>query len=336
MTDRPRQQYQDAAVLVVGGAGFIGTHLTQALLAAGARVYCAVRHPAKVEHSIAPEMEGRLSFLECDVRDRTQVQTVIETSSPQIVFNLASAPRLGNSMEEYRAQCDTTFGGVLNLVVSVMSLSEPPLLIQLGSSEEYGRGMPPFEETQPDDPISPYSLAKSTATKFLTLSSQKSGVPAIVVRPTVVYGPGQRGDMFIPYLLKHYCANQVPELTPGGQTRDFVYIDDAIAGLLAAGLHPECVGEVFNISSGEGVELKVVASAAAQLSRYSGDKGLGRKEYRPNEVMEHCASFRKASYRLDWAPRVNLGEGIKRTVTWWQQNASAPNYAKAAGTDTSD
>jgi UDP-glucose 4-epimerase len=124
--------------------------------------------------------------------------------------------------------------------------------------------------------------------------------------------------MVIPYLFECY-KNQTPaQISAGEQTRDFVYIDDCVDGLLLLGLRADLAGECFNLGSGTEVKLKEVAEEIARLTGYQGDLGLGSRPYRAAEVMRHKESVAKALDKLGWQAQISLADGLARTYMWWQ------------------
>jgi nucleoside-diphosphate-sugar epimerase len=298
-------EYAGKRVLVLGASGFIGTKLTQALEALGANIFAGSRS-------------------QCDVTAPAQLSATFDQAQPEIIFNLTMAPRGNGDIADYRTQFAVTFGGTTNIAQLMIARHPQALLVQVGSSEEYGRSSTPFHENQGDDPVSAYSVAKCAATRFLITAAGNLNLNAIVARPTVVYGPGQCGAMFIPSLMSAYTDKRVPDLTPGEQTRDFIYIDDLIAGLLVLGLNRRLSGEIFNLCSGVASPLKTVARVVADLCQYEGELGLGRRSYRRHEVMEHCASFAKVHAAVGWSPEITIEEGLRRTVNWWQTRTKAP------------
>lgn len=303
-------------VLIFGASGFIGAHLSQSLAMAGAQVHCASRslQSSSISRSGQP---GSLTVT-CDVTDKQQVKRVVARTRPQLIFNLACARRRELDIDEFRSQMNTTAGGVMNIAEAIGGEQPEALLVHLGSSEEYGDSDVPFLESHPDNPSSAYSVAKCAATRFLLAAKRAMNLRVIVARPSVVFGPGQKSDMFIPYAIAHYCGGQMPDLTPGEQTRDFIYIDDLVDGLLTAGMHPELSGEIFNFSSGKSLPLRDVARLVAELCHYRGELGIGKRPYRRAEVMKHCASWQKAADMLGWRPQVDFEKGLERTVSWWQ------------------
>ncbi len=312
--DRNQDSLRQKRVLVVGGSGFIGAHLVSALAACGANVIAASRSARRMSAAVA-------EWEKVDVADRGAVDLLIAKVRPEVVYNLAAHVGARRSFQDYFPHLETTFGGAVNLAYAVLRQSVP-LMIQAGSSEEYGDEPVPFKEDQPLKPISPYSAAKAAATSVLLSGFRSFSLPVIIVRPTVVYGPGQDSAMFIPSLFRHYTTRSTPALSSGEQSRDFLYIDDLIRALIELCGRTDLCGCVFNLSSNREYKLKSVAEKVAAMCHYQGDLGLGRLPYRQPEVMRHRATFDRATEALGWRPEVSLKQGLGCTLDWWQSRGS--------------
>lgn len=312
------------SILVTGAGGFIGRHLVSALAKQGAHVL-ATGH--KLPSAARPDSAAeRTEWRRLDVTDRAGVEQMVASTSPDVIFHLAAIVGGDRSAEALIAQAETTLGSTINVAYAAIRNSTP-LVVHMGTSEEYGDGPVPFEESQPVKAISPYSAAKIAATEFLMTAGRSFGLPAIVVRPAVVYGPGQE-KLLIPHLFDCYLSGRRPELSPGEQTRDFVYIDDVVNALVACGNRPDLAGLIFNICLGKDYTIAEVARTIAELCAYKGDLGLGQLNYRKPEVMKHLGSYERAKRMLDWEPKVDFKEGLARTHAWWRDKlkaASAPS-----------
>jgi UDP-glucose 4-epimerase len=295
-------------VLVTGAAGFIGRHLCSALLSQEATVIGCLRPGSK----FSSPQNKQFSVQEVDVSSRSEVMRLIRDTRPDVVFNLASSRGNAGGPEALSTHAASTFGGALNVALSVLE-SGTPLMVQIGSSEEYGDGSVPFREDQALRPVSPYSAAKAAASEFLDVAFTNFQLPVILVRPTVVYGPGQMNAMLIPQLFINYLSGRAPRLTPAEQTRDFIFVEDVVAALSKFGQRTDLAGEVFNIASGIEHKVHDVAQAVADICRYSGDLGIGQLPYRNPEVMHHCGSIEKTLAALNWQPETSLDEGLRRT-----------------------
>ncbi len=299
-------------VLVTGAAGFIGSRLVSALSGTCRLVACA---------RTAGQSGGEnadVRWVHLDVTDEEMFGSVMLDSKPDVVVHLAALPDATRSAAAVAEQARVTLGGTVNLVVAA-ARSTRPLVVHLGSSEEYGDGPVPFREEQPPVAISAYSAAKIAATQFLTAAFRSMDLPVIIVRPTVVYGPGQK-TMLIGQLFQNYLQGRVPALTAGEQTRDFVYVDDVVQAIVRCCHRPDLSGKIFNICSGTEQKVADLARQVARLCDYAGDLGLGRRPYRQPELMRHLASSERARLELGWQPAVTLEDGLRRTAAWWRSS----------------
>lgn len=292
--------YRGARVLVTGGAGFIGSRLCAALREAGAKV-CALDNRA------AP------GVLRCDLEDERALGAALRRARPEIVFHLAALTDRDTAPALLERMLQVNLRGARNLLEALRQRGCRSVVFS-GTAEEYGRGPAPYREAQPEDPVSPYSFSKACATQLAVFYHRVHGVPVSVLRPTLAYGPGQPPTMFLPALLKALLAGRPFPMTPGGQTRDFVYVDDLVEAYLRAGLARDAAGEVINIGSGRPVKIKDLARLAARLLGGTNLLGLGAKAYRPAEIMSYCASAAKAKKLLGWRPRTGLAAGLALTA----------------------
>lgn len=291
--------YRGRRVLVTGGAGFIGARLCAALRRAGAKV-------------TALDTRGA-GALRCDLADPRAVTAAVRRARPEIVFHLAALTDRGASPALLGPMLAVNLGGTRNLLEALRERGCRAAVIA-GSSEEYGRGPVPFRETQPDDPVSPYSFSKTAATRLALFYHRVHGLPAVVLRPTLAYGPAQPPAMFLPALIESLAAGRPFGMTAGGQTRDFVFIDDLVEAFLLAGLNGAAAGQVFNIGSGRPVKIRDMARLAARLLGRPDLLRVGEKPYRPAEIMRYHASPAKARRVLGWRPRTTLAAGLRLTV----------------------
>jgi UDP-glucose 4-epimerase len=173
--------------------------------------------------------------------------------------------------------------------------------------------------------VTAYSLSKAAVTHLLQTLHRTHRCPAVVLRPSLAYGPGQGNDMFLPDLIRTLLAGRRFTMSEGDQTRDYVYIDDLIEAILLASARPAAMGQVINISSGVPVPLKDVARLAARKigPDAEGLLDLGSKDYRPNEIMEYVASHRLAEELLGWRPHTPLDDGLTTTVEYFRERVAA-------------
>ena len=165
-------------------------------------------------------------------------------------------------------------------------------------------------------PVSAYSFSKVAAAQLLQTFHRIHGLPIVVLRPSLAYGPGQGNEMFLPALIWSLLRGRRFAMSRGEQTRDYVYIDDVIAALLRAAVCPEATGQVINVSSGEPSRIVDIAKLAADLIGNNAESllDIGKIEYRQGEAINYWADRSKAKQLLGWEPNVTLHDGLARTV----------------------
>jgi UDP-glucose 4-epimerase len=310
MNQTAESSYRGKKVMVTGAFGFIGSHLVGRLIDDGAQVVAT--GPAGW-----PGGSSDAEFLELDVREGEAVDRLIGKARPDVIFNLAGKVGGDRSSSAYFEHIDVTVTGSLNLANSALK-HEVSSFVQMGSSEEYGEGPVPFKESQRAKPVSPYSACKVSATECLLAAWRSFGLPVVVVRPTVVYGPGQKPRMLVPHLFDRYLNGEVASLSPGDQTRDFLFVDDAVKGITAAGLRSDLAGQIFNLCSAEEISVKDLAAKVAALCQFEGELGLGRMDYREPTIMRHRACPEKARELLGFSAHVDMDRGLRETMVWWK------------------
>lgn len=281
-------------VLVTGGSGFIGAHLCRALAREGAEV----------------EVWSRGTV---DVRDRSAVASAIAARPPDRVFHLAGVRLMGNSAANLATMFETHVLGTLNVVGAVGPNTR---VVVVGSGEEYGRGPVPFREEQVADAQTAYAVSRlATTLACLALASP----PICVARLAVVYGPAQVGEMFIPSLMKACSERQSFPMTSGEQTRDFIYVEDAVDGLIALSKSEGAMRKLVNVGTGVECTVRHVAERAAHLWGSAADLRIGAIASRPGEASRYVCAIDRVKALTGWQPRVGLDEGLSRTISWWRK-----------------
>lgn len=299
--------------LVTGITGFIGRHLASALHSAGVAVVGVTRNKA---HSAAIK-----NVFIGDIANRDFVSDLVHQVRPNIVFHLAANKSRTGNLEDFRRGLEDNLFGTLNLIETCVDKPYIQRFVSIGTCEEYGHANPPFHEEMRESPVSAYSLSKTSMTHLLQTLYRTHNFPAVVLRPSLAYGPGQATDMFLPALIQALLIGNRFGMSEGEQTRDYVYIDDLIGAVLLASAKPEAIGKVINVSSGVPVLLKEIARLAARKIGRDAENRLdmGIKSYRPNEIMDYVASFQLAERILGWRPCTTLEDGLTATVEYFRK-----------------
>lgn len=310
--------------LVTGGAGFIGSHLVDTLLRRGERVVCldnftSYYDPARKWRNLAWALEQPgLTLVQADIRDAEALEAVFTTHRPRRIAHIAALPGPRPSIANPALYAQVNLGGTVNMLELARRFAVEAFLLA-STSSVYGRTEKlPFEEIDPTDrPLSPYAASKKAAEVMAYTFHSLYAMPTAVVRFFTVYGPRGRPDM-TPYLFVDRMVRGQPiTLFNGGAQlfRDYTYIDDIVAGVLAA-LDQARGYEIFNLGNSQPVELRAFV---ALLERITGHAALIEAQPLPaTEPPITFASTEKAGRMLGFESGTNVEVGLERFWDWYQ------------------
>jgi NAD dependent epimerase/dehydratase len=307
-------------VLVTGAGGFIGSHLAERLATAGAEVRAFVRYTSRGDHGwledIAPDAAQAIEVFRGDLANPEAVLGAM--SGCEAVFHLGALIPIPYSYRHPREFVTANVGGTLN-VLEAARREGPARIVHTSTSEVYGTAQRvPIDEEHPLRPQSPYAASKVGADQ-LALSYQRSfGTPVVVARPFNTYGPRQSARAVIPTIATQALARDVVELGATAPTRDFLYVEDTAAGIVACAEADGVEGEVVNLGTGSEITIGELAERILRLAGRDVPVSLDEQRLRPpdSEVERLVADVAKARRLLDWEPRVDLDEGLRRTIEW--------------------
>jgi UDP-glucose 4-epimerase len=299
-------------VLVTGAEGFVGRHLCRALYASGFKLSCVGRGAGM----------GVGDHYALDLLNDIATNNLITKLKPNYVVHLAGIKIRDADLDAFRPNYDINIRCAWNAIDACLALPNFKRFIFFGSGDEYGCVASPYKEAGIASPVSAYGLSKLATTQILGTLFRSNGFPAVVLRPSVIYGPGQGLDMFIPTLIHAVLAGRSFGMTEGAQFRDFVYVSDVVDAVIRAIKAEKCVdGEVINIGAGQSHTIKsVVGMILGELSCSQDDLiKYGSLPYRACEVMNYAMSIEQASKLLNWRPEVGLLTGLRSTIRYYSQ-----------------
>lgn len=295
---------------VVGATGFIGSHLSERLVADGAHVLAIAR--SNTRRARLASIERQLEFAACDVMVDGALAPVLTRFAPDIVFHLADHPDGAETFSQMRRAIVVNALGAVG-VLEAATAAGADLFVHGDSAKVYGNGPAPFRADEPVQPICSYAVAKAAAWQLCQVAAA-SGGPAIVgLRPTLVYGPRQ-GANLIEYVRSCAAAGRPVRLLGGEQTRDPLFVADAVDAFVLAATAPAARGHAIPIGGGQ--EISVV-DLANRVTRALGCAGTFEPPAPPRttEIWRCVADNRDADRLLGWRPSTSLDAGLARTFS---------------------
>jgi UDP-glucose 4-epimerase len=304
--------------LVTGGAGFIGSHLVDALVPSHNVVVLDDLSSGKLENIQHHVQSGGVEFIKGDVCDHKCVADAMHGCD--VVFHLA-VQCLRVSLSNPRLVHDVNATGTLNVCLASLE-KKVKRLVYVSSSEVYGSSViAPMSEAHPLLPTTPYGASKLAGEMYALTFHRTYGLPATVVRPFNTYGPrahfeGAYGEVIPKFILR--ALNNLPPVVFGDglQTRDFTYVTDTVHGLMLAASADALVGDVVNIAYGREISVADIADAILQLTGRPELRPVFTAE-RPADVRRHYASIVKAQGLLGFQPRIAVRQGLEKYIDWF-------------------
>jgi nucleoside-diphosphate-sugar epimerase len=309
-------------ILVTGAAGFIGSHLTEALLKQGHAVLAIDAllpnlYPEKQKRKnweLLGELENSPERLILDLREPIQT-SVIEDCD--YIFHLAAMPGLSLSWEQTKLYIDCNLLATANLL-KACNLDHLKKFFYISTSSVYGRSIT-GDESSALSPISPYGVTKLAAEAMVTAYSDATGMPFSIFRPFSVYGPRQRSDMgFNIFIKKLMNKEEIAIFGDGSQSRTNTYVSDLVEGLIS-GIDNAKAREVYNLSGREQYSVLDVIKLLSQILDIQ-PKLLFQNE-RLGDQKETKTSLSKAENELGYFPSTTLKEGLERQIEWQIANS---------------
>lgn len=305
-------------ILVTGGAGFIGAHLTSALVKRGDTVvalddFNEVIYPAAFKRQRWAALGQGANLVEGSILDEELLTKLFHNNHFDTVVHLAALPNVSKSYQFPEQYESVNVKGTEN-ILRAASETAVNHLVFAGSSSVYDDKQTPFREDQVlGMPPSPYGLSKLKAEQLCQRWHEETGLPVTILRFFTVYGPWGRPDMAPLIFARGIVEGKPIQVTKEERQRDFTYVDDTVAGIVAATLHPFPF-EIINLGRGEPINLRGLIAA---FEAAAGKKAvIEEREAPPGEMQITFADIAKARKLLGYNPHVPVPEGAKRLIDW--------------------
>lgn len=303
--------------LVTGGAGFIGSHVVDRLLVEGFNVVVLDNLRSGSFHNISLHMGKRnFKFVNGDIRDACIVRDLIK--NVDYVVHLAALVSVQESVHNPSLTYDINVNGTLNLLKASVDFNVKSF-VYVSSCAVYGNAEKlPVKEDCPTKPESPYGFSKLTAENYVQKYCKDFGLKTVCLRYFNVYGPRQTYSDYSGVITQF--LNRIKRGFPlvifgdGEQTRDFVYVDDAVEASLLALKCEKSMGEVFNIGTGVATSINQLANTLLEIADKKNLK-IVHREARGGDIRHSVADISKAKEKLEYNPRVSLKSGLKSLLS---------------------
>jgi UDP-glucuronate 4-epimerase len=310
-------------IVVTGAAGFIGSHVSQALIARGARVvgvdnFCDFYQRSWKEQNVRAVGQG-LDLEELDITDGPGIRRLIETVKPQGIIHLAAMAGVRPSIERPVYYSKVNLEGTTNLLQGATEAGVQRFVFASSSSVYGNNAKVPFAETDDvGEPISPYAATKRAGELLCHTFWHLYKLPVACLRFFTVYGPRQRPDLAIHKFARliHF-GKSLPVFGDGSTSRDYTYIDDIVAGVLAAYDRNQAY-RIYNLGGSDPIKL---SDLIAGIERAIGREAIiDRRPAQPGDVERTFADVSRSRAELGYEPRVRLPEGLARFAEWFKAN----------------
>jgi UDP-glucose 4-epimerase len=305
-------QLSGSTALVTGASGFIGSHLTRRLLAAGASVHAVSR----MRQEPGPES---LRWWQADLGDAGAVGELVRATRPDFIFHLASHVAGARDLAKVLPTFHDNLASTVYLLSAAAEVGCQRIVLANSSEEPLS-----LDDTVP---CSPYAAAKWASGAYGRMFHKLFGTPVVIPRIFMTYGPDQKDlQKLVPFVTLALLSGETPKLSSGRRLADWIYVEDVVEGLILAATAKGIEGSTFDLGTGRLSSIREVVSTLVEVTGSKVVPGFGALPERPLE-QERAANTAFLRDTLHWQPRTELHDGLAATVEWYQRQ-----YAGAART----
>lgn len=314
----------DTPVLVTGAGGFIGGHLVSRLVRDGAKVRALVRYNSRNDRGtldwLPEEVVGEVDVVLGELRDIESVTQAAQGA--EVIFHLGALIAIPYSYVNPRDFFEVNVLGSLNVAQAALAAGARRV-VHTSTSEVYGSARTvPITEEHPLEPQSPYAASKLGADKLMDAWHRSYELPVTILRPFNTYGPHQSARAVLPTIISQALAGGTVRLGALDPRRDLTYVEDTVAGFVAAAMSEQAVGRTVQLGTNHDVSIGELVEAVGEVLGRELEVETDPARVRPaaSEVQRLISSPALAAELLGWRPEVDLHEGLRRTIAWIEGN----------------
>ena len=311
-------------ILVTGAGGFIGSHLVERLVREGAQVRAFVHYNSRNDWGnlelVDSEVRREIEVVNGDIADPFSVRSA--TRGVRVVYHLSSLIAIPYSYVAPQSYVTTNVQGAINVLQAARE-EGVERVVHTSTSECYGTAQyVPIDEKHPLQGQSPYSASKIGADMIAESYWRSFELPVAIIRPFNTFGPRQSARAVIPTIISQALKGGTIKLGSLTPTRDMNFVDNTVDGFLAVAAHPAAVGETINFGSGREISVGDLARLIVDMIGSKSEVVEDAQRLRPanSEVERLLCGNAKARRLLSWTPKVDLEEGLRSTITWFEKH----------------
>lgn len=293
-------------ILIIGGTGFIGYHLAKKCIKKKWQVTSISKHKPKKKR-----FQKKINYIIGDISNINFIKKNINKNYEYVV-NLGGYVDHSSSVKRRKIVYESHYIGVKNIIDTLLNKNIKSF-VQIGTGNEYGNKRSPHFENISCKPRSAYAKAKFLSSQYLIKCFKKFNFPVTILRIYQVYGPKQDQNRFIPNIIEGCKKNRNFPCSEGKQSRDFLFIDDAINAIIQSLILKKSKGEIINIGLGKATKIKNIILLIKNIIG-KGHPLFGKIKMRNDELKSIFPSIKKAKKILNWTPRVSLKKGILKSI----------------------
>jgi NAD dependent epimerase/dehydratase len=315
------KRLSQSKVLITGAGGFIGSHLCELCLEAGADVRAFVHYNSRSDWGLLEDLDkkslDRIEVLAGDLRDPEAIRKAVRGCHR--VFHLGALIGIPYSYQNPSDVVQTNVMGTMHVLQASLECGVERV-VQTSTSEVYGTAKyVPMDENHPLNPQSPYAASKVASDKLAESYHKTYGLPVVILRPFNTYGPRQSLRAVIPTIIIQALKSRQVRLGSLDTRRDLTFVNDTARGFLAASSKQNIEGETIQLGSQSDHSIAEIAGIVGKIlgKKLKIISETGRRRPEQSEVKRLFASNQNAKKRLQWEPEVSLADGLERTVRWF-------------------
>ena len=298
-------------IIVSGGSGFVGQHLVRRLADLGCEIFIFTRDGTKISQ------DGDMQNILVSYVDEASLSQKLRQIEPDHIVHLSSSRDRKCFKDCSISQFNDDVAIDLNFIMASSRLQQLKSFIYFGTADIYlDDGV--LSSKSPVLPKNPYGFRKSMGISLLNSLSRSQRFPSVCLVPSIIYGPGQKPDMFLPALIDSLIKNQRFAMSDGNQMRDYIYVKDVVDVIFECINKPNsvCFGRTILLGSGEAVSIKELALMVEPLIGVNKDSllDIGSIEQRSRETKGYSFDMNESFELLDWKPKFSLHDGLLETI----------------------